>query len=210
VRRIILMRIEIDPFRPKPRAVSQVADILKNGGIIVYPTDTVYGLGCMITNKQGIEKINVIKTSKKPKSIMLSDIKEISLYAKVSNEAFRLMRLLLPGPYTFILPATRLVPRLLQRGRKAVGVRIPDHWFCKAIVETVGEPIITTSIPLSDEQIHVDPLEIESQFGHMVDIIVDSGILPDIPSTILSLETDTLEIIRRGLGTTDMFELQER
>jgi tRNA threonylcarbamoyl adenosine modification protein (Sua5/YciO/YrdC/YwlC family) len=210
VRRIILMRIEIDPFRPKPRAVSQVADILKNGGIIVYPTDTVYGLGCMITNKQGIEKINVIKTSKKPKSIMLSDIKEISLYAKVSNEAFRLMRLLLPGPYTFILPATRLVPRLLQRGRKAVGVRIPDHWFCKAIVETVGEPIITTSIPLSDEQIHVDPLEIESQFGHMVDIIVDSGILPDIPSTILSLETDTLEIVRRGLGTTDMFELQER
>jgi tRNA threonylcarbamoyl adenosine modification protein (Sua5/YciO/YrdC/YwlC family) len=210
VRRIILMRIEIDPFRPRPRAVSQVADILKNGGIIVYPTDTVYGLGCMITNKQGIEKINVIKTSKKPKSIMLSDIKEISLYAKVSNEAFRLMRLLLPGPYTFILPATRLVPRLLQRGRKAVGVRIPDHWFCKAIVETVGEPIITTSIPLSDEQIHVDPLEIESQFGHMVDIIVDSGILPDIPSTILSLETDTLEIIRRGLGTTDMFELQER
>jgi len=204
------MRIEIDPFRPRPRAVSQVADILKDGGIIVYPTDTVYGLGCMITNKQGIEKINLIKTSKKPKSIMLSDIKEISLYAKVSNEAFRLMRLLLPGPYTFILSATRLVPRLLQRGRKAVGVRIPDHWFCKAIVETVGEPIITTSIPLSDEQIHVDPLEIESQFGHMVDIIVDSGILPDIPSTILSLETDTLEIIRRGLGTTDMFEPQER
>jgi tRNA threonylcarbamoyl adenosine modification protein (Sua5/YciO/YrdC/YwlC family) len=200
------MRIEIDPFRPKPRAVSHVADILKKGGIIVYPTDTVYGLGCMITNKQGIDKINKIKTSKKPKSIMFSDIKEISQYAKVSNEAFRLMRLLLPGPYTFILPATRLVPRLLQRDRKAVGVRIPEHWFCKSIVEMAGEPIITTSIPLSDERIHVDPLQIEEQFGHMVDIIVDSGILPDIPSTILSLETDTLEIIRRGLGSIDMFE----
>ena len=200
------MRIEIDPFRPKPRAVSQVADILKKGGIIVYPTDTVYGLGCMITNKQGIDKINQIKTSKKPKSIMFSDIKEISRYAKVSNEAFRLMRLLLPGPYTFILPATRLVPRLLQRGRKAVGVRIPDHWFCKSIVETVGEPIITTSIPLSDEQIHVDPLQIEAHFGHMVDVIVDSGILPDIPSTILSMETDTIEIVRRGQGPVDMFE----
>lgn len=202
------MRIEIDPYRPKPRAVSQVADILRKGGIIVYPTDTVYGLGCMITNKQGTDKINQIKTSKKPKSVMFSDIKEISQYAKVSNEAFRLMRLLLPGPYTFILPATRLVPRLLQRDRKAVGVRIPDHWFCRSIVETVGEPIITTSIPLSDERIHVDPLEIEEQFGHMVDIIVDSGILPDIPSTILSLETDTLEILRRGLGPTDMFEAQ--
>jgi tRNA threonylcarbamoyl adenosine modification protein (Sua5/YciO/YrdC/YwlC family) len=200
------MRIEIDPFRPKPRAVSQVADILKKGGIIVYPTDTVYGLGCLITNKQGIDKINQIKTSKKPKSIMFSDIKEISQYAKVSNEAFRLMRLLLPGPYTFILPSTRLVPRLLQRDRKAVGVRIPEHWFCKSIVEMAGEPIITTSIPLSDERIHVDPLQIEEQFGHMVDIIVDSGILPDIPSTILSLETDTLEIIRRGLGSIDMFE----
>ena len=200
------MRIEIDPFRPNPRAVSQVADILKKGGIIVYPTDTVYGLGCMITNKQGIDKINQIKTSKKPKSIMFSDIKEISRYAKVSNEAFRLMRLLLPGPYTFILPSTRLVPRLLQRDRKAVGVRIPEHWFCKSIVEMAGEPIITTSIPLSDERIHVDPLQIEEQFGHMVDIIVDSGILPDIPSTILSLETDTLEIIRRGLGSIDMFE----
>ena len=202
------MRIEIDPFRPKPRAVSQVADILKKGGIIVYPTDTVYGLGCLITNKQGIDKINQIKTSKKPKSIMFSDIKEISQYAKVSNEAFRLMRLLLPGPYTFILPSTRLVPRLLQRDRKAVGVRIPEHWFCKSIVEMAGEPIITTSIPLSGERIHVDPLEIEEQFGHMVDIIVDSGILPDIPSTILSLETDTLEIIRRGLGSIDMFEHQ--
>jgi tRNA threonylcarbamoyl adenosine modification protein (Sua5/YciO/YrdC/YwlC family) len=202
------MRIEIDPYRPKPRAVTQVAEILKKGGIIVYPTDTVYGLGCMITNKQGIDKINQIKTSKKPKSIMFSDIKEISLYAKVSNEAFRLMRLLLPGPYTFILPATRLVPRLLQRDRKAVGVRIPDHWFCKSIVDIVGEPIITTSIPLSDEQIHVDPLEIEAQFGHMVDIIVDSGILPDIPSTILSLETDNLDIVRRGLGPVDLFELQ--
>ena len=202
------MRIEIDPYRPKPRAVSQVADILKKGGIIVYPTDTVYGLGCMITNKQGIDMINQIKTSKKPKSVMFSDIKEISQYAKVSNEAYRLMKLLLPGPYTFILPATRLVPRLLQRGRKAVGIRMPDHWFCRDIVEASGEPIITTSIPLSDDQIHVDPLEIEDQFGHMVDVIVDSGILADIPSTILSLETETLEIVRRGLGPVDMFEHQ--
>lgn len=200
------MRILIDPKIPKPRVVSRVAEILNDGGVIVYPTDTVYGLGCCITNKKGIEKINQIKSSQKPKSIMFSEIKDISQYAKVSNEAYRIMRILFPGPYTIILPATRLVPRLLQTNRKAVGVRIPDHWFCRAVINETGEPIITTSIPLSDERLHIDPIEIEAQFGHMVDVIVDSGILPDIPSSVISMETDTVEIIRRGLGPTDMFE----
>jgi tRNA threonylcarbamoyl adenosine modification protein (Sua5/YciO/YrdC/YwlC family) len=200
------MRILIDPKTPKPRTISRVADILKNDGIIVYPTDTVYGLGCCMTNKHGIEKINQIKVSKKPRSIMFSDIKDISMYAKVSNEAYRIMRILFPGPYTIILPATRLVPRLLQTNRKAVGVRIPDHWFCRAIVQEVGEPILTTSVPMTDERLHIDPIEIEEHLGHMVDAIVDSGILPDIPSTIISMETDTVEIVRRGLGSTEMFE----
>src|SRR5512138_9985 len=117
------MRIMIDPKTPKPRTVSRVADILKKGGIIVYPTDTVYGLGCCISNKHGIDKINQIKVSKKPRSIMLADIKEISMFAKVNNEAYRIMRILFPGPYTIILPATRLVPKLLQTNRKSVGVR---------------------------------------------------------------------------------------
>jgi tRNA threonylcarbamoyl adenosine modification protein (Sua5/YciO/YrdC/YwlC family) len=200
------MRILIDPKTPKPRSVSRVADILKKGGIIVYPTDTVYGLGCCISNKHGIDKINQIKVSKKPRSIMLSEIKDISMFAKVNNEAYRIMRILFPGPYTIILPATRLVPKLLQTNRKSVGVRIPDHWFCRAIIQEVGEPIITTSVPMTDEKLHIDPIEIESHLGHMVDVIVDSGILPDIPSTIISMDTDTLEIVRRGLGPTDMFE----
>ena len=198
------MRILIDPTKPKPRAVTRVADILVSGGIIVYPTDTVYGLGCCISNKKGIDKINSIKASIKPRSIMFSDIQSITRYAKISNEAFRVLRSLLPGPYTIILPATRLVPRLLQSNRKAIGVRIPDHWFCKAIVDEIGEPIITTSVPMSNERLHIDPIEIESDLGHRVDAIVDSGILPDIPSTVLSLETDTLEVIRQGLGQTDI------
>ena len=198
------MRILIDPLKPKPRAVKRVAEILSEGGIIVYPTDTVYGLGCSITNKRGIDKINTIKASIKPRSIMFSDIKSISKYAKVSNEAFRLMKTLLPGPYTIVLPATRLVPRLLQSNRKSIGVRIPDHWFCQAIVDEIGEPIITTSVPLSHERLHIDPLEIEADLGHMVDAIVDSGILPDIPSTMISLETDTLQVIREGLGPVDI------
>jgi tRNA threonylcarbamoyl adenosine modification protein (Sua5/YciO/YrdC/YwlC family) len=200
------MRIPIDPKIPKPHLVSRVADILKGGGIIVYPTDTVYGLGCCITNKKGIDKINQIKASKKPRSIMFSEIKEISIYAKVSNEAYRLMRVLFPGPYTIILPATRLVPRLLQTNRKAIGVRIPDHWFCRAIVQETGEPIITSSVPMADDRIHIDPIEIEAHLGHMVDAIVDSGILPDIPSSIISMEAGFVEIVRRGLGPVDMFE----
>jgi tRNA threonylcarbamoyl adenosine modification protein (Sua5/YciO/YrdC/YwlC family) len=137
---------------------------------------------------------------------MFSQIKEISTYAKVNNEAYRLMRILFPGPYTIILPATRLVPRLLQTNRKAIGVRIPDHWFCRAIVHETGEPIITSSVPMSDDRIHIDPIEIEAHLGHMVDAIVDSGILPDIPSSIISMETGFVEIMRRGLGPVDMLE----
>lgn len=200
------MRILIDPRTPKPRIVKRVGEILSSGGIIVYPTDTVYGLGCCITNKKGIDTINSIKAAVKPRSIMLADLKEISQYAKVSNDAFRITRTLLPGPYTFILPATRLVPRLLQTKRKSIGIRIPDHWFCRAIVEEVGEPIITTSVPFSHERRHIDPIEIEDHIGHRVDAIIDSGILPDIPSTIISLETDIPEILREGLGDISIFQ----
>ncbi|MBN2297608.1 MAG: threonylcarbamoyl-AMP synthase [Deltaproteobacteria bacterium] len=198
------MRILIDSDKPKPRAIKRVAEILSDGGIIVYPTDTVYGLGCCISNKKGIDRINAIKASVKPRSIMFSDIKSMSMYAKISNETFRVLRNLLPGPYTIILPATRLVPRLLQSNRKSIGVRIPDHWFCKAIVEEIGEPIITTSVPLSHERLHIDPVEIDNDLGHRVDVIVDSGILPDIPSTMISLETDIPQVIREGLGPVDI------
>jgi tRNA threonylcarbamoyl adenosine modification protein (Sua5/YciO/YrdC/YwlC family) len=199
------MRILIDPLTPKPRAVKIVAEILGRGGIIVYPTDTVYGIGCCMTNKKGIDAINSIKNSVKPRSIMLADLKEISTYAKVSNEAFRILRTLLPGPYTFILPATRLVPRLLQTNRKSIGVRIPDHWFCQAIVREVGEPIITASVPLAHDQRHIDPIEIDRHLGHRVDAVVDSGILPDVPSSIISMETDSPVLIREGLGDVSMF-----
>jgi tRNA threonylcarbamoyl adenosine modification protein (Sua5/YciO/YrdC/YwlC family) len=199
------VRILIDPRKPKPRTVKRVAEILTGGGIIVYPTDTVYGLGCCITNKKGIDTINSIKASVKPRSIMLSNIKDITRYAKISNEAFRIMRGLLPGPYTFILPATRLVPRLLQSNRKSIGIRIPDHWFCQAIVDEIGEPIITTSVPLSHERVHIDPVEIDNDLGHRVDAVVDSGILPDIPSTVISLESDAPVVLREGQGPVEAY-----
>ncbi|MCD6280748.1 MAG: threonylcarbamoyl-AMP synthase [Deltaproteobacteria bacterium] len=200
------MRIIIDPSKPKPRIVKKVADVLSSGGIIVYPTDTVYGLGCSISNRKGIEKINTIKKSKKPKSIMLSDLKSISSYAKVSNMAYRVIRSLLPGPYTIVLPATREVPRLLQSRRKSVGIRIPDHWFCTSLVSELGEPVITTTIPLPSGGTHIDPLEIEHELGHLVDVVVDGGILPDLPSTVISVEDDKVEILREGLGKFPLIE----
>ncbi len=200
------MRIIIDAQKPKPRVVKRVLDILEGGGIIVYPTDTVYGLGCGISNKKGIDRINAIKGSAKPMSIMLADLKGISAYAKVSNEAFRVLRTILPGPYTVVLPATRLVPRLLQSNRKSIGVRIPNHWFCQALIAELGEPIITTSVPMDNERLHIDPLEIEADLGHCVDAVIDSGILPDVPSTVLSLESPEIHVIRRGLGPVDFLE----
>lgn len=200
------MRIPIDPVRRKPRNVKRVADILKADGIIVYPTDTVYGMGCSISNRKGINRIHAIKHSKKPMSIMLPDLKGISAYAKVNNEAYRVLKDLLPGPYTFILPATRLVPRLLQSNRKSIGIRIPDHWFCQDLVMELGEPIITTSVPETDKGLHVDPLQIASDLGHLVDAVVDSGILPDTPSTIISMEEATIQILRRGLGPVDSIQ----
>jgi len=197
------MRILIDPQRIKPRVVEQVGEIL-----MVYPTDTVYALGCIVSNKHGLERISRIKASNKPKSVIFSDIKMVCDYAKMDNEAYRLMRLIFPGPYTVILPATKNVPKLLQSKRKSIGVRIPDHWFCRSLVEKVGEPIITTSVPLADDRIHIDPVEIEAHLGQQVDAIVDSGILPDIPSTVISLEEDTPRIVRYGLGPTDLFEIE--
>jgi tRNA threonylcarbamoyl adenosine modification protein (Sua5/YciO/YrdC/YwlC family) len=195
------MRIVIDPVRPSPRAVKRVSEIISSGGIVVYPTDTVYGIGCCLSNKKGADRINAIKKSNKPRSIMLSDLKNISMYALVSNKAFKVIKNILPGPYTVILPATRLVPRLLQSKRKTIGIRMPDHWFCKALVTELGEPLFTGSIPTQAGGFHVDPLQIEKDFGHMVDAIVDCGILADIPSTIISMETDEFQILREGLGS---------
>ena len=198
------MRIEIEPNIPKPRAVKRAVEILKSDGIIVYPTDTVYGIGCRLSNKKGIDKINEIKKGPdKPRSIMLSDLKDISMYAHVDNNAFRLIRKLLPGAYTIILPSTKLVPKIMQSNRKTIGIRIPDHWFCEMLIAELGEPIVTTSIPIGTKGRHVDPIEIEDNLGHMVDLIIDSGILPDEPSTVLNLENGNIEIIRQGRGATD-------
>lgn len=198
------MLIEINPENPQQRLIDQVVEVLKNGGVIAYPTDTTYGIGCSIFSKKGIERIYQIKQRerKKPFSFICPTQSEVANYAKVSNYAFKLMKRLLPGPYTFVLEATRVVPDLLQTKQKTVGIRIPDNAICLALVNALGHPLVTTSANLSGEEPIGDPLEVFEQMGKQLDYVVDGGILPPDVSSVVSLLGDTPEVLRKGVGDT--------
>lgn len=172
------------------------------GGIIAYPTDTTYGIGCSIFNKKGIERIYQMKRRehKKPFSFICPNISEIARYCRVSNMAYKILKRYLPGPYTFVLDATRDVPDLLVTRQKTVGIRIPDNRICIEIVQLLGNPIVTTSANLSGEEPCGDPRSIEDVFGHQLDIIVDGGLLSTDVSSVVSLVRDTPEVLRAGLG----------
>lgn len=189
------------------RLIRKAVDILKEGGIIVYPTDTVYGLGCDLFNKRGIEKIYEIKqrSMNQPFSFVCSDLSDISNYAVVSNYAYKVMRRLLPGPYTFILQASRLVPRILLPKRKAIGIRVPDNKICLTLVKEFGNPIISTSVRIGQEESMTDPCEIEARLKNRVDLVIDAGIQSTELSTIVSLIDDVPEVIRYGKGDADVF-----
>lgn len=194
---------KINPINPQQRLIPRVADILASGGVIVYPTDTVYGLGCDIFNKKAIEKIYQIKgkSFKQPLSFIVPDLKRISQYAIVSNKAYRIMRKLLPGPYTFVLPASRLVPKKISlNNRKTVGIRIPKNRVCMAILKEFSNPIITTSANLSGEDVLSDPHEINETIGHSVDLIIDCGVLGITASTVVDLTQTEPVVLRQGSG----------
>src|SRR4030042_6797393 len=161
------MLLRINPQNPQPRLIKKVVEILNQGGVIAYPTDTVYGFGCSLFNKKGIERIYRIKRSEKnrPFSFICADLKDISLYTKVSNYAYKTMNPLLPGPYTFILEGTRLVPQIILTKRATDGIRVPDNQICLAIVKELGHPIITTSAQLPEGEGFYDPGEIEQKAG---------------------------------------------
>ncbi|HRT71369.1 MAG TPA: L-threonylcarbamoyladenylate synthase [Syntrophales bacterium] len=201
------MLLAINSDNPQTRLIRKTVDILRDGGIIVYPTDTVYGLGCDLFNKRGIEKIYEIKrrSMKQPFSFICADLKDISNYAIVSNYAYKTMRRMLPGPYTFILEATRLVPKILLTKRKTVGIRVPDNEICLSIVRELGHPIISTSVTTGDE-ILSDPAEIEKKYGRAVDLVIDGGILATEKSSVVSLVNDIHEIIRVGKGDVSLFQ----
>jgi len=187
--------LNIDPQHMKGRRIKKAADLLRDGGVIVYPTDTIYGLGCDITNKEAIERIRRIKgrSSKKPMSFVCADLSNVSDYAHVSNHAYRILKRSLPGPYTFVLPATRETPRILQTKQKTVGLRVPNHPVPLALVAELGHPIISTSANYTDQEVLTDPYELEQTLGKQVDLILECGILPVQPSTVVSLIDDEIQ-----------------
>lgn len=198
------MLITINPDNPQQRLISQVADVLRSGGVIAYPTDTTYGIGCSIFNKKGIERIYQIKQreKKKPFSFICSSQSEVAKYAKVSNYAYKLMKRLLPGPYTFVLEATNIVPDLLLTKQKTVGIRMPDNPICSAIVSTLGDPLVTTSANLSGEEPIGDPRDIFNFLKKQLDLVVDGGVLSPDVSSVVSLLHDTPTVLRQGVGDT--------
>jgi len=196
---------ELHPQNPQLRYINKAVNVLKEGGVIIYPTDTVYGIGCDIFNKNALERIFSIKNDIKLLSFICSDLKDIAKYAKVSDYAYRTMKHLLPGPYTFILPAAREVPKKLWSKRKTVGIRVPNHQVCLSIVRELGHPIISTSATNRKGEVLYDPLEIKHIFSTTVDLMLASGNLIGSPSSVIDLSEDEPEVIREGAGDVSLF-----
>jgi tRNA threonylcarbamoyl adenosine modification protein (Sua5/YciO/YrdC/YwlC family) len=196
------MFVEINPENPQKRLIRKVVEALKDGGVIAYPTDTYYGIGCDIMNKKAIEKIYLLKQrdKKRPFSFICSDLKNISDYAKVSNYAYKTMKRLLPGPYTFILEGSKLVPKIMLTNRKTAGIRVPDNRICLSLVEELGNPVITTSATMPDGSVFENPSLLYEYYRKRIDMVIDGGPVPGQPSSVISLINDIPEIIREGRG----------
>lgn len=199
------MLIHIHPQNPQPRNIKTVVDCLRSGGVIIYPTDTIYGIGCDIYNQQAIERICRIKDIQ-PKnahfSFICRDLSHLSDYARnISTPVFRLLKRALPGPYTFILEATREVPKLLKTKRDTVGIRVPDHLICQTIVQELEHPLMSASLPMDgDVEYYTDPEMIYDIFGKQVDMVIDGGIGNILASTVIDCTSGEPELIREGAG----------
>ncbi|WP_342331528.1 L-threonylcarbamoyladenylate synthase [Pedobacter sp. FW305-3-2-15-E-R2A2] len=205
------MLIKIYPENPNPKAIEQAVEVLKKGGIIIYPTDTVYGLGCDITNQKAIEKIcrlRGIKPEKANFSFICSDLRHISDYIKpIDTTTFRVLKKALPGPFTFIFNANNNVPKLLSSNKKTVGIRVPDNAIAREIVLLLGNPILSTSIKDDDELIEysTDPELIHEKYEDKVDLVIDGGYGDNEPSTVVDCTSGEFEIIREGKGDLESF-----
>ncbi|MBA3012024.1 MAG: threonylcarbamoyl-AMP synthase [Proteobacteria bacterium] len=202
------MLLKINPDNPQERQIQIVVDILKKGGIVAYPTDTFYGIGCDIMNKKAIEKIYTLKQRDrtKPFSFICPDLKDIATYAKISNFAYRNMKRLLPGPYTFVLPGSRMVPKIMLTKRKTAGIRVPDNQIALHLAKGLGNPVISTSATDPKGAIFADPSLLHDYFENRLDAVIDGGPVPNAPSSVISLIDDVPEIIRYGAGNVDIFE----
>ena len=198
------MLIQIHPENPQSRLVKQVAECLKDGGVIIYPTDTIYGLGCDINQHKAIERISKIKNvdpQKAQLSFICRDLSHLSDYTKtIDTPLYRMLKSYLPGPYTFILPASKQVPKILQSKKSTIGLRVPDNIICQHILDELGNPILSASLPGEMVEEYTDPEVIYENFGSTVDFVIDGGIGNMIPSTVVDCTTDEWTIIRQGQG----------
>ena len=198
------MLLQIHPENPQPRLIKQVVECLKDGGVIIYPTDTIYGLGSDIMQHKAIEKICQIKNidpQKAQLSFICSDLSHLSDYTKsIDTPLYRMLKNHLPGPYTFILPASKQVPKILQSKKSTIGLRIPDNVICHQILAALGNPILSTSLPGEMVEDYTDPEIIHEKFEHLVDFVIDGGIGGMTPSTIVDCTTDEWTVLRQGLG----------
>ncbi|MBW7890608.1 MAG: threonylcarbamoyl-AMP synthase [Chitinophagaceae bacterium] len=198
------MLIHVHPVDPQPRQIKTIVECLQNGGIIIYPTDTIYGLGCDIYRHKAIERIARIKQIDPAKanfSFICHDLSNLSEYTRsIDTPLYRILKTYLPGPYTFILPSSKEVPKILKSKKNTVGIRVPDNKVAGMIVEELGHPILSTTLPGEMVEEYTDPEIIEDKFGKIVDIVVDGGIGGLIPSTVIDCTTDNPVVIRKGLG----------
>ncbi len=200
------MILEISPQHPEPRKIRRAVDALIAGEVIAYPTDTVYGLGCDLTNKKAVDRLYQIKGMDRaqPLAFICPDLSEIARYAVVDNQVYRVLRRFLPGPYCFILEATREVPRLLQTKRKTIGIRVPHHAVATAIVKELGRPLISTTAQRAGFDVHVDPSEIDEDFKGL-GLVIDSGAGGVVPTTVIDLTVSPPVIVREGAGAIEDF-----
>ena len=203
--------VRIHPLNPEGRKIQRTIEILKRGGIIIYPTDTIYGIGCDLMNRKAIERlchVMDIKPHKLDLSFICNDLSHISEYVKrIDTPVFKILKKALPGPYTFILESSSKVPRILNVNKKTVGIRIPNHAIPRSIVEQLGNPLITSSIKDDDiiKEYTTDPEEIYEDFKHSVDLVIDGGPGNNIPSSVIDCTGDQIVVVREGLGSVDQF-----
>jgi tRNA threonylcarbamoyl adenosine modification protein (Sua5/YciO/YrdC/YwlC family) len=204
------MIVQIDPGQPESWLVARSAEVLRRGGVAMIPTDTVYGLACGISHATAIKRIYQLKDMdpKKPLAILVSDMNTVGQYAKgVTTPYYRLMKRVLPGPYTFIFEASSEVPKIMLRKRRTIGVRMPDHPITLALLDQLDEPLLTTSVRTPDDHWVIDPIEVESTLDHKIDLVVDGGPLVAAGSTVVDLSGDVPVLVREGKGDVDALEL---
>ncbi|MBX5484496.1 MAG: threonylcarbamoyl-AMP synthase [Myxococcaceae bacterium] len=194
--------LEVDPVHPNPRHIQRALQILENGGLIAYPTDTYFGIGCDLGNRRAIERLYALKgrDRRKPFSFLCPDLSDVAKYAHVSNFAYRTMKQLTPGAFTFVLEATRAVPDMMMTKQREVGIRVPDAPVARALARGLGRPIVTTSATDAESEVLVDARDIKERLGHGLDLILDAGVQQNEPSTVISLIGDRIEVLREGKG----------